>query len=51
MAVSTALAEDGFPAGLCLIGRPFGEGALVTAARAIQEMTCFREERPPLFSR
>jgi Asp-tRNA(Asn)/Glu-tRNA(Gln) amidotransferase A subunit family amidase len=51
MAVSTAVAEDGFPTGLCLIGAPFGEGALVTAAGAIQELTGFATERPPLFAR
>jgi Asp-tRNA(Asn)/Glu-tRNA(Gln) amidotransferase A subunit family amidase len=47
--VPTGLGPDGLPRGICMIGRPFGEAALVTAARELQEMLGFHLRRPPGF--
>jgi Asp-tRNA(Asn)/Glu-tRNA(Gln) amidotransferase A subunit family amidase len=47
MAVPSGLGPDGLPTGVCLIGRPFGEAELVTAARAIQAVVGSNPPRPP----
>lgn len=47
--VPTSLGPDGLPRGICMIGRPFGEAALVTAARDLQAMLGFHLRRPPGF--
>lgn len=47
--VPTSLGPDALPRGICLIGRPFGEAALLTAARDLQAMLGFHLRRPPGF--
>lgn len=49
IAVPTGLGPDDLPRGICMIGRPFGEAALVTAARDLQTMVGFQLRRPPEF--
>jgi aspartyl-tRNA(Asn)/glutamyl-tRNA(Gln) amidotransferase subunit A len=38
----------GLPVGLALVGRPFGEEAVLRAAHAFQQATDWHERRPPL---
>lgn len=47
--VPTGLGPDALPTGICLVGRAFGEAALVTAARALEEMLGFNNRRPAGF--
>jgi len=47
LAVPCGVGGDGLPLGLQLVGRPFGEAALLAAGHAFQRVTDWHERRPP----
>ena len=46
LTVPCGFTGDGLPVGAQLIGRPFGEGTLLAAARAYQRVTAHHRRRP-----
>jgi len=51
ISVPCGFAPGGLPIGLQLIGRPFGEAALLNAAYAYEQATPHHTARPPLAAR
>jgi len=48
ISVPCGLTRGGLPLGLQLVGRPFEEATVITAARAYERIAGFAERRPPL---
>ncbi|HEX7030307.1 MAG TPA: amidase, partial [Gammaproteobacteria bacterium] len=48
LALPNGFDGEGMPTGICLIGRPFHEGDLIAAARAIQRATDLAVRKPPM---
>ncbi len=51
LTVPCGFSPDGLPVGLQLVGRPYGEAALLAAGAAYQAATGWHERRPPLLRR
>lgn len=50
LTVPCGFSPDGLPVGLQLVGRPYGEAALLAAGAAYQAATGWHERRPPLLA-